>query len=110
MAMARKGSRLITVSGLRFRWKVRGKPTYSQALGWSPLTFAVELADEPGALLTVSLPCAHPSNWLALPSGVVLPRTVASAIKTALDRGWRPSQPGSPYPLALDEFATQAAG
>jgi hypothetical protein len=62
--LARKGSRLITVGGATFRWTVRRRPTYSQANGWSPLTFVVERAERPGAILVVSLPCAHPGNWL----------------------------------------------
>ncbi|MBO2464649.1 hypothetical protein J4709_44475 [Actinomadura sp. LCR2-06] len=99
MAMAKKGSRRITVAGLEFRWKVRGRPTYDQALGWTPLTFAAERAAEPGALLVVSMRCAHPSNWLGLPATPVLPRTVAAAINTALQRGWQPSQPGPPFVL-----------
>jgi hypothetical protein len=41
---APQGSRRIAVDGLVFRWLVRGRPTYCQALGWSPLTFVAELA------------------------------------------------------------------
>jgi hypothetical protein len=108
MTLARKGSRQITVDGIRFRWKVRGKPSYSQGNGWTPLVFAVEQAEQPGALLVASLPCAHPGNWLGLPAGVVLPGTVASAVKSALTEGWQPSRPGPTFVLALDESAVTA--
>lgn len=110
MALARKGTRRIIVDEVQFRWKVRHKPTYCQANGWSPLIFAAELAEHPGALLVVSLPYAHPGNWLLLPTGPVLPRTVASGIKLALDRGWRPSQPGLAFMLSLDDTLTSAQG
>ncbi|GAA3653812.1 hypothetical protein GCM10022224_016050 [Nonomuraea antimicrobica] len=42
MATSKKGSRLITVDGTAFRWRVRRKPTYCQANSSGPLTFAVD--------------------------------------------------------------------
>jgi hypothetical protein len=108
MTLAAKGSRQITVDGVAFRWKVRGRPTYSQANGWTPLTFVAEHAERPGALLVVTLPYAHPGNGMALRAAVVLPGTVAEAISQALAGGWRPSVPGPPFVLALDEQAVTA--
>lgn len=105
MALARKGSRRISVGDAEFRWKVHGRPTYCQAMGWSPLTFAVQQVCGPGARLVVSLPCAHPSNCLGLPAGVVLPRTVTTAITAAMGRGWQPSKPGPEFRLELDDSA-----
>ncbi|GAA0575421.1 hypothetical protein GCM10009546_42510 [Actinomadura livida] len=102
MTLAKKGSRHIVLDGSTYRWKVRGRPTYSQGLGESPLTFVVEAADTKGALLVVSLPCAHPSNWLLLlPTGAVLPRTVSKAIRQALASGWTPTEPGPAFTLTL---------
>ena len=103
MALAGRGARRITVDGLVFRWLVRRRPTYCQALGWSPLTFVAELAGESGSLLVVALPCAHPGNWLGLPSKPVLPATVAAGIRHALSAGWQPRRPGPAFTLALDE-------
>ncbi|MEW2357492.1 hypothetical protein [Spirillospora sp. NPDC029432] len=103
MALASKGSRRIVVDGVEFRWKVRSRPTYCQAMGWSPLTFAVQQADAPGARLMVYLPCAHPSNAAGLPAGVVLPRTVVAAITTAKSQGWTPSERGPEFNLKLDD-------
>jgi hypothetical protein len=60
VTLASKGSRRIVVDGLAFRWLVRRRPTYCQALGWAPLTFVAELLDESGAPLVVALPYAHP--------------------------------------------------
>ena len=38
MALVRKGSRQIVVDGTAYRWRLRGRPTYSQGLAWSPCT------------------------------------------------------------------------
>lgn len=103
MALTRKRSRLITVDGVEFRWKVRGRPTYHQAMGWSPLSFAVQQNDRPGARLVVSLPCAHPGNAVGLPAGTVLPHVVVAAITKAMDQGWQPSNPGPQFILELLE-------
>lgn len=99
MTLANKGSRRITVDGVVFRWSVRRRPTCCQANGWSPLTFVVEQMGQHGALLTVSLPCAHPGNWLRLPSQPVLPGMVATQIREAVAAGWRPLHPGPPFKL-----------
>lgn len=47
--MPKKGSRLITSTV--FRRRVSHKPTYRQGNSWSPLSSAVERAEEPGAVL-----------------------------------------------------------
>jgi hypothetical protein len=101
MTLAIKGSRRIIVDGVTFRWSVRRRPTYCQANGWSLLTFVVEQAEQPGALLVASLPCAHPGNWIGLPSQPVLPGTVAVGVRQALAAGWRPSRPGPAFKLQL---------
>jgi hypothetical protein len=103
MTLAAKGSRRIIVDGTPYRWKVRGRPTYSQANGWTPLSFVVEYAERQGAPLVVSLPHAHPGNWLGLPSAVVLPRTVAAAIKQALADGWEPAISGPAFESVMDD-------
>ncbi|MEU7742861.1 hypothetical protein [Nonomuraea sp. NPDC049158] len=53
MAIPKKGSRLITVDGTIFRWRVRRKPTYCQGNSRGPMTFAVEVADVSGRALLV---------------------------------------------------------
>jgi hypothetical protein len=103
VTLTSKGSRRIVVDGLVFRWLVRRRPTYCQALGWSPLTFVAELLDESGAPLVVALPYAHPGNWLGLSSAPVRPATVAAGIHQALAAGWQPRRSGRAFALALDE-------
>ncbi|WP_405949128.1 hypothetical protein OG588_24165 [Streptomyces prunicolor] len=112
MALTRKGTRHIVVGGTTYRWRLRHKPTYSQALAWSPCTFAVEYAgehaDEPGTTLVVTTDHPHPSNWLCHEPKPVLPSDVAHAIERALREGWTPASPGSPFHLDLSTGSTPA--
>lgn len=103
MALARKRSRLITVDGVTYRWKVRHRPTYHQGNGWSPLTFALEHAQSPGSVLVVSLPAAHPGNWMLLPGMAIRPVTVAASVRIAIGEGWDPARKGHPFLLTLSE-------
>ncbi|GAB1820846.1 hypothetical protein [Herbidospora sp. RD11066] len=91
MAMPKKGSRLITVDGEMFRWRVRHKP----AGGDGPLSFSAEHATRPGGVLKVTLPCARPDNWLGRQAIAVRPALVASAIRRALAEGWTRERPFS---------------
>ncbi len=103
MALVKKGSRRITVDGRIYRWKIRRRPTYSQALIWSPLTYAVEYAEAPGSTLVVTTNQPHPSNWFDAPASPVLPSRVADTVRTAHDRGWAPGLPGPPFQLDQSE-------
>ncbi|MFI6452490.1 hypothetical protein ACIBF6_13110 [Streptosporangium amethystogenes] len=103
MAIPKKGSRLITVDGVIYRWRIRRKPTYCQGNGWGPLTFAVESAEKPGRVLLVALPFARPDAWLGERTMAVRPALVTAIIGTALDRGWDPQQKGNAFTLDLNE-------
>ncbi|OXM47546.1 hypothetical protein CFP75_23905 [Amycolatopsis alba DSM 44262] len=109
MALVKKGSRSITVDGAAYRWRVRGRPTYDQGLGWSPLAYAVELADAPGTTLVVITDQPHPSNWRGIQARPVLPAHVAEAIRAARLKGWTPEQPGSPLLLDQSQEFTPAS-
>ncbi|MFH9038883.1 hypothetical protein ACH4FA_05900 [Streptomyces sp. NPDC017966] len=99
MALGRKGARRIVVDGTVYRWRLRRRPTYSQALCWSPCTYAVEHADRPGTTLVVTTNQPHLSNWLGGQGNPVLPSDVANAIALALRQGWAPTRAGSPFHL-----------
>ncbi|WP_028815214.1 hypothetical protein [Streptomyces flavidovirens] len=99
MALVKKGSRLITVDGMTYRWRLRGRPTYDQGLVRSPLTYAVEHADASGTTLVVTTNKPHPSNWFGTQGSPILPGQVADSIRTALSDGWTPEGPGSPFHL-----------
>ncbi|NXY94760.1 hypothetical protein HYE82_10220 [Streptomyces sp. BR123] len=97
MALVKKGSRLITVDGITYRWRLRGRPTYDQGLATSPLAYAVEHAETAGTTLVITTNRPHPGNWLGTPGSPVLPAHVADSIRTALTDGWTPTRPGSPF-------------
>ncbi|MFE2217470.1 hypothetical protein ACFW93_36820 [Streptomyces canus] len=99
MALVRKGSRRIVVDGTAYRWRLRGRPTYSQGLAWAPCTFAVEHADMPGMTLLVTTNQPHPSNWLGREAEPVRSAGVAAAVRLALSEGWTPAAPGSAFHL-----------
>ncbi|MET9153254.1 hypothetical protein ABZX82_18565 [Streptomyces griseoflavus] len=99
MALVRKGSRRIVVDGTAYRWRLRGRPTYSQGLVRSPCTFAVERADTRGATLLVTTDQPHPSNWMGREAEPVRPSRVAAAVRLALRDGWTPTAPGSAFHL-----------
>lgn len=99
MALVRKGSRRIVVDGRAYRWRLRGRPTYSEGLAWSPCTFVVEHADNPGTTLVVTTNQPHPSNWIGREAEPVLPSGVAAAVRLALRAGWTPTAPGSAFRL-----------
>ncbi|MFI7005424.1 hypothetical protein [Streptomyces sp. NPDC050145] len=103
MALVKKGSRLITVDGTTYRWRLRGRPTYDQGLARSPLTYAVEHAQKPGTTLVITTNRPHPSNWFGTAGHPVLPADVADGIRSALADGWTPETPGSP--VNLDQSA-----
>ncbi|WP_226874086.1 hypothetical protein [Microbispora sitophila] len=103
MAIPRKGSRLITVDGATYRWRIRHKPTYGQAIGEGPLTFPVEPAEGPGRVLLVSLPFSRPDVWVGERTMAVRPALVAAVIRMALKRGWDPWQAGHAFDLDVTE-------
>ncbi|MEV6874027.1 hypothetical protein [Amycolatopsis sp. NPDC051128] len=87
MSLPRKSSRPLTVDGVEYRWTVRRKPTYGQAIGGT-MTYAVELADRPGATLVVDTGRPRPDNWLHLPTEPIRPAEVADGIRAAVARGF----------------------
>ncbi|MFF1607013.1 hypothetical protein ACFVYA_04465 [Amycolatopsis sp. NPDC058278] len=95
MTLPRRGSRRITVDGTDYRWAVRRKPTYSQGIG-ATMTFAVELAERPGATLVVDTGRPRPDNWLRLATEPVRPPEVAEAVRAALTRGFDFTVPPAP--------------
>ena len=101
MAIASKGSRRIVVDGQAYRWTVRPRPTYAQALG-APLGFAVQHAEAAeGQVLHVTADAARPDHWLGEAVVAIGPERVAAAIRLALAAGWKPTAPGSAFALRL---------
>ncbi|MFE6482637.1 hypothetical protein ACFVGN_06830 [Streptomyces sp. NPDC057757] len=103
MALGRKGARRIVVDGTEYRWRLRRRPTYFQALCWTPCCFAVEHTDATGTTLVVTTNQPHASNWFGREAKPALPSDVARTIQHALRDGWTPTAPGPPF--HIDESA-----
>jgi hypothetical protein len=101
MTLVKKSSRIISVDGMAYRWRVRHRHTYCSGMGWTPLTLAAELAENPGRVLVAAMPAARPGNWLGEPSLVLRPADVAAIIQMALARGWPPADRGSAFRLSI---------
>lgn len=91
MSMAKKGTRLITVDGVRYRWTC--DPNRDELIH-------VQSVDPAGARLSVGV-----MDWL----GTVLPSGIAHVIRTAIRKGWKPLKPGPPFvrDVELEPFGGQ---
>jgi hypothetical protein len=106
MAIPRKGSRIVTVHGLQYRWRIRHKPTYCEGAFASHFSVAVERVDETSrCVLLLKTQVPRPDNWLGQASVSVKPNMIAESIKGALAHGWQPENCGAAfeYPLATKE-------
>jgi hypothetical protein len=106
MAIPRKGSRTITLSGAAYRWRIRSKSTYEQGASASNLSIAVERVSPPSqSVLLLKADFPRPDNWLGKASNSVTPGMVEASIRSALAAGWLPDHPGSAFahPLRTDE-------
>jgi hypothetical protein len=100
MAIRKTGSRRIVVDGVAYRWRVRHKPTYMQGAYADGFVVSIEIAEDPGQVLLASAG-ARPDNWLERPGAAVTPARVAATIRAALTVGWKPTEPGSVFYIAL---------
>ena len=105
MAMYKKGARKISVDGVLYRWRIRGRPTYAQRVGESNLSVAVEPVVEQGSVTTLVVDAAvlHPSASIEKTTASVTPATIAAYIRQALKQGWKPLQKGAAFTLVDEE-------
>jgi len=102
MAIAGKGSRRIVVDSLPYRWLVRSRPTYVQALAQAKMTFAVDLENGGQSTLLVTVDAVRPGNWVGEESSPVTPSVVAQVIRQALAQGWSPTVRGGAFELTYE--------
>jgi hypothetical protein len=94
MTLAAKGSRSITVDDVRYRW--------SMGRGQGPLSFAVDFPGQTGSVLVVTISDFPRTRWCDDGEGlVVAPALVATVIRLALERGWKPDVRGPQFLLAV---------
>lgn len=82
MSLPRRGSRIIHVDGVRYRWVVTGHREPNCGI-------AVEDADDPSGLLLAA----------ADHDAVIVPAMVAAGIRRARQAGWDPHAARPPYRL-----------
>lgn len=97
MAIPKKGSRKIVIESVEYRWTIRSKPTYSQGAFGDDMTAAVELAESPGTVLSITFPWMRCDSWIGNPEIPVTPKDIEFCIKDALSNGWQPEAKGSAF-------------
>ncbi|GIE81875.1 hypothetical protein Aph02nite_78250 [Actinoplanes philippinensis] len=97
MTVVKKRSRLITVDGVVYRWRVRRHPAHQ-----GPLSFAIERADRRGTVLIATTPDTRPTDWVGTATPPAVPSIIAAMIREAHEQGWRPDSPGPAFPLSMD--------
>ena len=94
MAIAKKGSRKIEIDGVAYRWVIRGKPTYSQAINESNLSAVVELFENPASKLVIDFLKPRSDSWLTPSKTEIGPSHIESSIRKAITLGWQPTKKG----------------
>jgi len=111
MATRRTGSRPIVVDGVRYRWRIRHRATFNQSdYGVGVLGVAVQLEENPGAVLVLRTDRRHPADWDSRPIIPVRPSDIESWIRQACGLGWSPSRPGPTFFASVDGTAMRRAG
>jgi hypothetical protein len=112
MATRKAGSRQLVVDGIAYRWRIRKRATNLQSdYGRGNLHVAVELAENPGAVLILYTDRPHPADWSTKQVVPVRPSDVAKWVRESLAAGWVPSQPGPQFihhPLGTQAGQKQA--
>ncbi|MFP2899814.1 hypothetical protein [Corallococcus sp. 4LFB] len=98
MSIPKKGSRRVRFGETDYDWRIRKKPTYSQAVADSPMLLAIQASEEgPRRVLVVNLRISRPDNWIAPHGTGVTPAMVRDIIRRALAAGWSPLGAGPPF-------------
>jgi len=109
MATRKTGSRQLVVDGITYRWRIRRRATSLQSdYGHGTLHVAVELAEQPGAVLILFTNRPHPADCGTDRVAPVRPSDVAVWVREALAAGWAPSTPGPQFRLRLISDSSKA--
>ncbi|OKI93440.1 hypothetical protein [Kitasatospora sp. CB01950] len=105
MTLARKGARRIVVDGTAYRWHAARRHLCCDYEGGT-LGWVAEDAAHPGTTLVVETGRRARLSPRPTPADLILPREVATGIRTALARGWNPTVNGSPFKIDLPNSET----
>ncbi|MCA9663019.1 MAG: hypothetical protein KC486_32085, partial [Myxococcales bacterium] len=100
MSIPKRGSRTLVVDDVRYRWRLRGRPTAAQRSGDTPLIVAIAAAEGDGPALVVRQ-LVHPAAARVRNhyTRAVTPAEVAGYVRQGLAAGWRPLEPGPQFDL-----------
>lgn len=108
MSLPKKGSRIIEIESGSYRWMVRKKPTYSEALAWGTMIVAIESIQENArGILLVDTGIYRPDNWIHPNKTSVTPKVIREMIQAAIADGWEPLTSGThrlKYQLITDRI------
>jgi len=102
MTIPKKGSRKITVEEVNYRWAITRKPPRSQDLDNANVSAAVELAENPRSVLSISFSGVGYDKWIGIAPKPVTPKHIETCIKRALNEGWQPNKNGSAFTKTSD--------
>jgi hypothetical protein len=89
------------VDGTEYRWAIRRKPSYGQAIEESNLTAAVELFDNPDATLVLTFPSKRPDSWIT-PGGLsITPSVITRCIRRSIEIGWDATAHGATFNMKV---------
>lgn len=110
MGIPKKGSRPITMDGVKYVWRIRRKATSLQNdYGAGCLHVAMALAAGKGQTLIAATDFPHSKDWGSVPPVTpITPRHIAEWIRQALQLGWRPESKGSPFCITIFNDAVKA--
>jgi hypothetical protein len=100
MSIPKRGSRALVVDDVRYRWRLRGRPTAAQRRGDTPLFVAIAAEEGDGPALVVRQR-AHPGAARVRNhyTRAVTPAEVADYVRQGIAAGWRPLEPGPQFNL-----------
>ena len=95
MAARKVGARRIVADGRSYRWRIRHRATNFQAdYGVGSLHVTIESLEQSGSVLVLLTDHPHPSDWGTAEVIPVTPSDIAHWIRSAIQAGWIPQQPG----------------
>lgn len=99
MSIPKKGSRKITVDNVLYRWTIRHKPTYTQAIGQHNVFAAVELYENPGSVLSIKFLWVSYDPYFGVAKESVTPKCIKQCIEQAIKDGWRANENGTAFKI-----------
>ena len=104
MAIPKKGTRIITIDDVNYRWLIRRKATYGQTdYGIGRIHVAIEHAENPGTKLHIYTDKGHAHDYATKTVSPVTPGDISKWIKGALSLEWSPEIKGPQFSVSIQE-------